>query len=131
MKNQEKNKADVGGRTRIRKGDEVIVMVPATEQKDDKGHWIARRVLAVYPRQNRILVEGVAVAKRSYRKGMNPNLPQGGIHDKGMPIHISNVMLADPKSGEPTRVGIRTQTDKNGNERRVRFGKASDTDFNN
>ena len=86
MKNDKKKQ--MGKRPRIKKGDQVVVI--AGEDKGTEG-----RVLAVYPDKNRILVEGVAVARRSYKQGMNPNLPQGGIHDKGMPIHISNVMLVD------------------------------------
>jgi large subunit ribosomal protein L24 len=121
MKNDKKNK-QMGKRPRIKKGDQVVVIAGA-----DKG--TEGRVLAVYPEKNRILVEGVAVAKRSYKQGQNPNLPQGGIHDKGMPIHISNVMLVDPKSGDPTRVGVRTETTKEGTSRRIRFAKASGVDI--
>lgn|SRR5512133_3238828 len=110
-------------RTRIRKGDMVVVISGA--DKSDT----ARRVLAVYPKENRILVEGVRVAKRSYRKGANPNLPQGGIHEKEMPIHISNVMLADPKTGEPTRVGVRYDTARDGRIVRVRTARKSGTDL--
>jgi large subunit ribosomal protein L24 len=113
-----------GKRPRIKKGDEVIVITG--EDKGTQG-----RVLEVYPDKNRVLVEGVAVARRSYKKGVNPNLPQGGIHDKGMPVHISNVMLVDPKSGDATRVGVRTETDKEGKIRRIRFAKASGADFSN
>ncbi|MBC8145650.1 MAG: 50S ribosomal protein L24, partial [bacterium] len=91
-------------RPRIRKGDSVVVITGA-----DKGK--TGRVLAVYPRESRILVEGVRVAKRSYRKGANPSLPQGGIHEKEMPVHISNVMLAHPKTGAPARLGVRYADD--------------------
>lgn len=113
-----------GGRTRIRKGDEVIVIAGSGVDKAKT----PRRVLAVYPQLNRILVEGVGVAKRSYKKGSNPDLPQGGIHDKGMPIHISNVMLVDPKSGDATRIGVRVET-KDGKTIRTRFAKGSGVDF--
>ncbi len=68
--------------------------------------------------------------KRSYRKGVNPNLPQGGIHEKEAPIHISNVAIADPKTGKPTRVGVRTEAGKDGQTERVRYAKASDTILN-
>jgi large subunit ribosomal protein L24 len=112
-----------GGRTRIRKGDEVIVISGSKANRETP-----RRVLAVYPQTNRILVEGVGVAKRSYKKGSNPDLPQGGIHDKGMPIHISNVMLVDPKNGGPTRIGMKVET-KDGKTIRTRFAKASGTDI--
>jgi large subunit ribosomal protein L24 len=110
-------------RPRIKKGDMVVVISGA-----DKGEK-PRRVLAVYPQENRILVEGVRVARRSYRKGANPNLPQGGIHEKEMPIHISNVMLADPKTGEPTRVSVRYETDRSGRQVRIRTARRSGTDM--
>lgn len=133
-----------GGRTRIKKGDYVIVIAGAarfdrvvneeeidsgkTDEKE-RGKPQPRRVLAVYPKIDRILVESVAVAKRSYKKGSNPELPQGGIHDKGMPIHISNVMLVDPKEGTPTRIGMKTET-KDGKTIRTRFAKKSGTVIN-
>jgi large subunit ribosomal protein L24 len=119
----DKNKT-MGKRPRIRKGDEVIVIAGA-----DKDLEKVRRVIEVYPDQNRVLVEGVAVAKRSYKKNTNPNLPEGGIHEKEMPIHISNVMLADPKTGEATRVGVRTETGSDGKTRRIRYAKASGVDI--
>ncbi len=107
---------------RIKKGDTVVVISGSNKTKSG-------RVLEVYPKTSRVLVEGVAVAKRSYKKGANPELPDGGIHDKEMPINISNVMLADPKGGAPTRVGIRTETSKDGKETRVRYAKGSGTAF--
>jgi large subunit ribosomal protein L24 len=106
-------------RPRIKKGDTVVVITGA-----DKGK--PGRVLAVYPRENRVLVEGVRVAKRAYRKGANPDLPQGGIHEKEMPIHISNVMLAHPKTGAPTRTGVRYDEGRDGRRIRVRFAKGRD-----
>ncbi|MEP7220500.1 MAG: 50S ribosomal protein L24 [Bacteroidota bacterium] len=105
---------------RIKKGDEVIVI-----SGSDKGKQ--GRVLQVLPKEGRVLVDGVRIARRSYKK--SAEFPEGGIHDKGMPIAISNVMLADPKSGEPTRVGVRVETGKDGKETRVRFAKASGTAF--
>jgi large subunit ribosomal protein L24 len=111
-----------GGRTRIRKGDEVIVITGSDKSATP------RRVLAVYPKIDRILVEGVRIATRSYKKGSNPDLPQGGIHKKEMPIHISNVMLVDPKDGGPTRIGVKSET-KDGRTIRTRFAKKSGTDI--
>ena len=106
-------------RPRIKKGDSVVVITGA-----DKGK--TGRVLAVYPRESRILVEGVRVAKRSYRKGANSALPQGGIHEQDMPLHISNVMLAHPKTGAPARMGVRYENAKDGRRVRVRFAKGAD-----
>src|SRR3954469_20821663 len=107
---------------RIKKGDEVVVISGSSKGKSG-------RVLAVYPKTHRILVEGVQIAKRSYKKGANPDFADGGIHDKAMPIDISNVMLADPKTGAPTRVGMQVETKKDGSTVRVRVAKASGTAF--
>lgn len=106
-------------RPRIKKGDTVVVITGADKNKSG-------RVLAVYPRESRVLVEGVRVAKRHYRKGANPDLPQGGIHEKEMPIHISNVMLAHPTTGAATRTGVRYDEGKDGRRVRVRFAKGPD-----
>lgn len=114
---------------RIKRGDEVIVVSGEGSGADGKGNYTVRRVIAVYPRTNRVLVEGVNVRKRAYKKSSNPNLPQGGIHEKTMPIHISNVMLVDPKEGGPTRVGVRIDASKEGKPVRVRYAKASGSDF--
>jgi large subunit ribosomal protein L24 len=122
MKKTENHKSTK--KPRIKKGDEVIVIAGEAADREK-----TRRVIAVYPKLDRVLVEGVNVRKRSYRKNADMNLPQGGIHDKTLPIHISNVMLVDPKEGGPTRVGVRTETGKDGKVRRVRFAKASGTDF--
>lgn len=111
--------ATASHRPRIKKGDTVVVITGADKNKSG-------RVLAVYPRESRVLVEGVRVAKRAYRKGANPDLPQGGIHEKEMPIHISNVMLAHPKTGAPTRMGVRYDEGKDGRRVRVRFAKGPD-----
>lgn len=133
-------------RPRIKKGDEVVVIsgeyrksLQGTEfndageridaKPDSELRWQPRRVLAVYPKTNRILVEGVAVAKRSYKKGANPSFPEGGIHDKEMPIHISNVMLFDRKEGKPTRIGVRQESKSDGTKARIRYAKASGTDI--
>jgi large subunit ribosomal protein L24 len=107
---------------RIKKGDDVVVITGSNKGKSG-------RVLAVYPKTHRILVEGVAVAKRSYKKGAHPDLAEGGIHDKEMPIDISNVMLADPKTGAPTRIGIKVETQKDGSTARVRVAKSSGSVF--
>lgn len=115
-----KNRTSEEGRqrSRIRKGDEVIVISGASRGAHG-------RVLAVYPTRGRVLVEGVNVVRRAYRKGANPSFPNGGIHEKTLPIAISNVMLIDPKLGTPTRIGVDYQEQKDGTVRRVRFARAS------
>ncbi len=86
----------------ITKGDTVRVM-----RGDDKGK--EGKVLRVYPKTGRVTVEGINIAKR-HRKQRTPD-EQGGIIDFPAPMAVSNVMLLDPKKGEPTRVRARIDTD--------------------
>ncbi|MCL6444702.1 MAG: 50S ribosomal protein L24 [Alicyclobacillus sp.] len=96
----------------VKKGDKVVVI--AGKDKSKSG-----RVLAVFPREQRVLVEGVNIVKRHTKP--NPANPEGGIIEKEAPIHVSNVLLADPKSGAPTRVGYKFLEDG----RKVRYAKKS------
>jgi large subunit ribosomal protein L24 len=80
----------------IKKGDSVQVL--AGNYKDKQG-----KVLKVLPKTYRAIVEGVAMISR-HRKPSAQN-PQGGIERKEAPIHISNLMLIDPATGKPTRIG--------------------------
>jgi large subunit ribosomal protein L24 len=100
---------------KIRKND--IVLVIAGNDRGKRG-----KVLKVYPDKQRIVVEGVRFIHRHQRPTQTQ--PQGGIVKREGSIHVSNVMLIDPKSGEPTRVGRKVLT---GGERkqRVRIAKAS------
>ena len=84
--------------------------------KNDKVQVIAgdqagtvSRVLAVLPEKNRVIVERVNLVKR-HRKPSAQNR-KGQIVDKPMPVHASNVMIADPKSGKPTRIKITRSKD--------------------
>lgn len=96
----------------IKKGDTVVVNTG--ESKDQQG-----RVLEVYRKTQRALVEGVnMISKHTKPDAQNP---QGGIVRKEAPIHISNLMLIDPASGEPTRIGRRY----NDNNKLVRYSKKS------
>jgi len=63
---------------------------------------ITGNVLEIFPKKYRAVVEGANVVKK-HTKPSNDN--PGGITEKAAPIHISNLMLVDPKSGEPTRIG--------------------------
>ncbi len=94
----------------IKKGDEVIVTEGAYKGK--KG-----RVLEVYPKKYRALVEGVNIVKKHQKP---TNEAQGGIIEKEAPVHISNIMLIDPKTGEATRIGRKLVDGK-----MVRFSKKS------
>jgi large subunit ribosomal protein L24 len=96
----------------IKKGDTVIVNTGTS--KGQKG-----RVLEVITKTERAIVEGVNMMKKHTKP--NAESPQGGIIEKEAPVHISNLMLVDPKSGEATRIGRRL--DDNG--KLVRFSKKS------
>ncbi|QED45955.1 50S ribosomal protein L24 [Cytobacillus dafuensis] len=83
----------------VKKGDKVMVI-----SGKDKGKTGV--ILAAFPKQDRVLVEGVNIVKKHSKPSqMNP---QGGINSQEAPIHVSNVMPVDPKSGNPTRVGYKT-----------------------
>jgi large subunit ribosomal protein L24 len=79
----------------IKKGDKVIVVAGAYKGKSGE-------ILQVFPGKNRAIVEGVNTVKK-HTKPSNDN--PGGINEVAAPIHVSNIMLADPKSGEATRIG--------------------------
>jgi large subunit ribosomal protein L24 len=96
----------------IKKGDTVVV-----NTGNDKGQ--KGRVLEVFTKTSRAIVEGVNMMKKHTKP--NAESPQGGIIEKEASIHISNLMLVDPKSGEATRIGRRL--DDNG--KLVRFSKKS------
>jgi large subunit ribosomal protein L24 len=95
---------------KIRKGDKVVVITGR-----DKGR--SGEVIEMRPRERRVLVRGVNMVKRHQRQTATQ---EGGIISKEAPIHLSNIALADPKDGKPTRVGFKTVGDK-----KVRFAKRS------
>ena len=84
------------------RGDQVMVV-----RGDDKGK--RGEVIRVYPKKGRITVKGVNIVKR-HRKARRAE-EQSGIIEMEAPIHVSNVMLIDPKSGEPTRTRMRLDED--------------------
>ena len=96
---------------RIKSGDTVIVI--AGKDKGKKG-----KVLEAYPKKDRVLVEGINIATKS-EKPSKTN-PQGGIVKKEMPIHVSNVMYYDAKSGKGPRIKYEIQDGK-----KVRVAKKS------
>ncbi|GGG07122.1 50S ribosomal protein L24 [Paenibacillus abyssi] len=96
----------------VKKDDNVIVITG--KDKGKKG-----RVIAAYPRENRVLIEGVNMVKKHSRPSQQN--PQGGIIEQEAPIHVSNVMLVDPKSGNPTRVGYKVLD----NGKKVRIARKS------
>jgi large subunit ribosomal protein L24 len=97
----------------IRKNDQVIVR--AGKDRGKKG-----RVLSVVPDKNRVIVEGVNLIKRHTRPNPQRNI-KGGIVEREAAIHMSNVMLVDPDTNEPTRVGTKVLSDGT----RVRISRKS------
>ncbi|RLD30580.1 MAG: 50S ribosomal protein L24 [Bacteroidetes bacterium] len=99
------------GKLKIKSGDKVIVI--AGDHKGTEG-----KVMRMFLDKDKAIVEGVNMVKK-HEKPSAAN-PQGGITEKEAPIHISNLSLLDPKSGEATRVGYRMEDGK-----KVRFAKKS------
>ena len=102
---------------KIRKDD--MVMVISGNYRDKTG-----KVLKVYPQTNKVIIEGVNIRKRHTKP--NQQYPQGGIIEKEAPIHVSNVMVLDPKTNEPTRIGKKIIIDeKTGKKRGARVSRIS------
>ena len=108
---KEKTKYQV--KCRLKSGDEVVVLAGKSKGESGKINRIDRK-------KDRVYVEGVNAAKRHTKPSMAN--PQGGIVDKVMSLHISNVALVDPKTSKPTRIGYKMQDGK-----KVRFAKKSGT----
>jgi large subunit ribosomal protein L24 len=96
---------------KIRKGDKVVMLAGR-----DKGR--AGEVVSVNPQAGRALVRGVNLVKRHQRQSAQQ---EGGIISKELPVHLSNIAIADPKDGKPTRVGFKIGADG----RKVRVAKRS------
>jgi large subunit ribosomal protein L24 len=96
---------------KIRKGDKVVVLAGR-----DKGR--SGEVIEVRPTENRAVVRGINMVKRHQRQTAQQ---EGGIISKELAVHLSNVALADPKDGKPTRVGFKVQSDG----KKVRIAKRS------
>lgn len=95
----------------VKKGDKVKVISGKDKGKEGV-------ILRVFPKENRVIVEGVNLVKKHARPSQDN--PQGGIITQEAPIHASNVMPIDPKTGEPTRVGYKFVDGK-----KVRYAKKS------
>ncbi len=98
---------------KIKKGDRVVVIAGAYKDLDKP-----REVLEVFPDKNRAIVDDVNIVKKHTKPTQNN---PGGINEIPAPIHISNLMLVDPKTGEPTRVGRKMGEDG----KIVRYSKKS------
>lgn len=99
----------------VKKGDNVKII--AGNDKGKEG-----RVLAVFPAKERVLVEGINM--RVHHDKPTQDNPQGGRIEREMAVHISNVMVIDPTTGEPTRIG-RKRIEEDGGGRWVRYSKKS------
>lgn len=99
-------------KVKIKKGDTVMVI--AGENKGQQG-----RVLNVDTKKLKVLVEGINMISKHTKP--NADHPQGGIIKKEAPVHVSNLMLVDPKTGKPTRVGRKIGD----NDKIVRYSKKS------
>ncbi len=95
---------------KIRKGDSVVVL-----SGKDKGR--SGEVIKVMPKDDKALVSGINMIKRHQRQTQTQ---EAGIISKEAPIHLSNLAVADPKDGKPTRVGFRVEDGK-----KVRVAKRS------
>ncbi len=95
---------------KIKKGDKVVVLAGKDRGKDGE-------VIQVLPQEDRVVVRGVNLVKKHQRQTQRE---QGGVITREAPLHISNVALADPSTGKPTRVGFRIEDGK-----KVRVAKAS------
>ncbi|MGN6583878.1 MAG: 50S ribosomal protein L24 [Rhizobiaceae bacterium] len=96
---------------KIKKGDKVVVLAGK-----DKGR--TGEVLSVAPKDSKAVVRGINLVRRHQRQTQSQ---EGGIITKEAPIHLSNLAIADPKDGKPTRVGFTVQKDG----RKVRVAKRS------
>ena len=96
---------------KIRKGDKVVVLTGK-----DKGR--TGEVVQVMPKEDRAVVKGINLVKRHQRQTQTQ---EAGIITKEASIHLSNIAIADPKDGKPTRVGFKVLDDG----RKVRFAKRS------
>ena len=87
---------------KIRKGDKVVVLTGK-----DKGR--TGEVVQVLPKEDRAVVKGINLVKRHQRQSQTQ---EAGIITKEASIHLSNIAIADPKDGKPTRVGFKIEGDK-------------------
>lgn len=95
----------------VKKGDKVKVITGKDKGKEGV-------VKIALPKQNKVIVEGINIVKKHSKP--SAAAPQGGIVETEAPLHVSNVMLIDPSTGEATRVGYKVENGK-----KVRYAKKS------
>ena len=96
---------------KIKKGDSVVVITGR-----DKGR--TGKVVQVMPKESRAVVQGINLVKRHQKQTQTQ---EAGIVSKEAPVHLSNLLIADPRDGKPSRVGFKILEDG----RKVRFAKLS------
>ena len=102
---------------KLKKNDSIVVIAGNYKGKTGK-------ILKVFPKENRVIVEGVNIRKRHTKA--NQKNPQGGIMEKEASINVSNVMILDPKTNEKTRIGSKIIIDdKTGKKKSARVSKTS------
>ena len=102
---------------KIHKNDNVMIIAGNDRGKSGK-------VLKVFPSDSKVIIEGINIRKRHTKP--NQKNPQGGILEKEAPIHVSNVMLIDPKNNEATRLGSQIILDeKTKKKKRIRVSRVS------
>jgi large subunit ribosomal protein L24 len=120
------------GKIRIKKGD-TVQLITGASQKNGGDRGKTGKVIAVYPETGRVLVEGINRIKRHTKVGSSARgTKTGGIITQEAPVHVSNVMLVDPDTKKPTRVGVRTETvQRDGRDKtaRIRVARRSGKDL--
>lgn len=104
----------VPNKLNIKKGDTVYVI-----SGKDKGK--TGKVLRVFPKKGKILVDGINIVTKHIKPNTNPMNPQGGVVQKPTPLYSCKVMLFDEKAGKPTRIGFKLLEDGT----KVRISKVS------
>jgi len=95
---------------KIIKNDSVVII-----SGNDKGK--TGKVLKVFPKDSKVIIEGVNLRKRHTKPTQKS--PQGGIVEKEAPIHVSNLMILDPKTKEPTRIGSKVIIDEKTGKKKI------------
>ena len=122
----------MAGKIRIKKGD-TVQLITGRSQANGGDRGKTGKVIAVYPETQRVLVEGINRIKKHTKVGQSARGTRtGGIITQEAAVHISNVMLVDPETKKPTRVGVRTETvDRDGRQKtaRIRVARRSGKDL--
>ncbi len=111
---------------KIKTGDTVVVITGKdtfkTDKKGEKQPTVGK-VVKAFPGENMVVVEGVNMMKKSVKPGQNS---KGGIVEQESKIHVSNVMIQDPKTKEPSRIGYKI-VGEGESAKKVRYAKKSGT----